>query len=74
MAGSHSRCGALCWHMRRNGFDLSRLLQPVEGELGDDVGDVTLVLHALAVADHRRVVVDALPRQDVPVSRSRSGR
>ena len=23
-AGSHSRCGALCWHISRNGFDLSR--------------------------------------------------
>ena len=42
------------------------VLQPVEGEIGDDVGGVTLVFDALAVVDHRGVVVDPLARQDVP--------
>ncbi len=46
---------------------LVAFLQPVERKLGDDVGGITLVLHALAVVDHGRVVVDPLPRQDVPL-------
>ena len=35
--------------------------------VGDDVGDVAVLLHLLAVADHRRIVVSALAGQDVPV-------
>ena len=42
-------------------------LEPVDREVGDHVGDVTLVLHALAHLDHRRVVVAPLAGQDVPV-------
>ena len=36
-------------------------LQPIEGEVGDDVSDVTLVLHTLTVSDHGWVVVDPRP-------------
>ena len=41
--------------------------KPFHGQVGDDVGDVALMFHILAVADHRRVVVHTLARQDVPV-------
>ena len=43
-AGAHSRCGALCWHISRNGLRLVAVLQPVERQVGDDVGDVARVL------------------------------
>ena len=48
-------------------FRLVAVLQPLDRQVGDDVGHVARVLHLLAVPDHRRVVVHALPRQDVPV-------
>src|SRR5262249_47339523 len=46
---------------------LCAVAQPVYAQLGDDVGGVALVLNLLAVMDHRRVVVDALAGQDVPL-------
>ena len=59
------RCLVLAHEQERLGF--VAFLQPVEGKLGDDVGGITLVFHALAVVDHGGVVVDPLPRQDVPL-------
>ena len=58
-AGTHSRCGALCWHISRNGFDRSRLLQPVEAQVGDDVGDIAGMLRPRPYGSSG-VVVDAL--------------
>ena len=43
------------------------LLEPVEARVGDDVGHVALMLDLAARRDHRRVVVDALARQDLPL-------
>ena len=40
---------------------------PVYGEVGDDVGDVSLSLYFLAIVDERRIIVVALSGQDVPV-------
>ena len=59
------RCLVLAHEQERLGF--VAFLQPIEGKLGDDVGGVTLVFHVLAVVDHGGVVVDPLPRQDVPL-------
>ena len=42
-------------------------LHPVDAEIGDEIGDVAGVGFLFAFADHRRVVIDPLPRQDVPV-------
>ena len=51
---------------KHEGLRLVALAHPVQREVSDDVGDVTLHLdHALGVL-HRRVVVDALSRQDLP--------
>ena len=43
------------------------LLQPVECEIGNDIGYITLVLHTLAVTNHRRVIVLPLVGKDFPV-------
>src|SRR5262249_7351439 len=43
------------------------LFEPVDGEVGDDVGDIALAFGLLAVVDHGRVVVLALAGKDVPV-------
>jgi hypothetical protein len=57
----------LCWLISTEGLGFVAVLEPFDGEIGDEVGGVALVLDLLAVADHRRVVVDALAREDVPV-------
>ncbi len=49
------------------GLRLVAPVEPLEREIADDVARVAFVLHLLAVVDHRRVVVGALARQDVPV-------
>ena len=48
------------------GLRLVALAHPVEREVGDDVGDVTLHLHHALGVLHRRVVVDALAGQHLP--------
>ena len=48
------------------GLGLVALGDPIEGKVGDDVGDVALSLdHALRIL-HRWVIIDALPRQHLP--------
>ena len=42
------------------------ILEPVERQVGDDVGGVPLMRDGLAVVDHRRVVVHPLAGEDVP--------
>ena len=66
-AGSHSRCGRLVLAHQQERLRLVAVLQPVDARIRDDVGGIALVLHLLAVVDHRRVVVHALARQDVPL-------
>ena len=42
-------------------------LQPVERQIGDDVRHIARGLDPLAIPNHRRVVVQPLSRQDLPV-------
>ena len=48
------------------GLGLVALGNPIKGEVSDDVGDVTLRLHHALRVLHRRVIIDALPRQHLP--------
>ena len=43
------------------------LLEPVQGEIGNDIGNVTLDFAFLPHENHLGIVVFALPREDVPV-------
>ena len=45
---------------------LVALGNPIEGKVGDDVGDVTLSLHHALRVLHRRVIIDALSWQHLP--------
>ena len=45
-------------------------IEPINSDIGDDVGYVAFVLHFYTVLDHQRVVVVALTGQDVPVVKS----
>ena len=47
------------------------LLQPLDREVSDQVGGIAFVLHLLPIVDHRRVVIDPLPGQDVPLIKAR---
>ena len=53
-------------HMTRKGF-VCRAASANPASVSDDVGHVALMADSLAVADHWRVVVDALAGQDFPV-------
>ena len=46
---------------------LVSLAQPVEAQVGDDVGRVTVLADGPAVLDHRRMIIDSLPRQNLPI-------
>ena len=46
---------------------LVAVLQPFDRQLANDVGGVALMLDALAILDHWRVIVDALAGEDVPM-------
>ena len=48
------------------GLGLVALGEPVEGDIGDDVGDVAGILDGLAHADHGRIIVDTLAGEDLP--------
>ena len=43
------------------------IVHPLQRKIRDQVGHVPFVSDFFAIADHRRVVVDSLARQDVPV-------
>ena len=50
---------------------LRPVLEQVDGEVGDDVGDVALDAPPAVLVVEGRIVVDALPGQDVPVVEAR---
>src|ERR1700754_5151187 len=45
-------------------------LEPRDRLVRDDIGHIAAVRDLLAVLDHRRVVIESLPRQDAPVIES----
>ena len=50
---------------------ISLATEPVESVIGDDVGDVADLFDFLAVALHRRVVINALAVKDLPEIKTR---
>ncbi len=48
-------------------FGAISVLDPIDRQIADDVGHVAFVLNLFAVANHGRVVVDALAWKDVPM-------